>query len=349
MVRYSPAMSRSRHRLVRVLTALGVAGALLAALAGPSAALSSGYPTLSSGNRGVNVRALQHLLRQHRITIAVRVDDTPDDRPMFERRLVTVDGVYGTSTDTVVREFQRRQGLPVNGRTTPDTWTKLVVSLRPGARGEAVAALQRLLIEKRHADLDVNATFDTVTRSAVVRFQRHVGLEATGSVGSATWRRLLAHLEQPVFGSILCPYEVGNGSAKWGTSEAIGQIQAAAGRVAAAGHGKVGIGDISWEHGGDIPLHQTHEQGLDVDIRAMRDAKDQCRSGVRWDWSTYDRAATRALVRAIRATAPGHIKVIYFNDPVLIREGLVTWFEGHDDHIHVRYCQVVHALSTYDC
>ena len=81
----------------------------------------------------------------------------------------------------------------------------------------------------------------------------------------------------------------------------------------------------------------------------MRDARDQCRSGVRWDWSTYDRAATRALVRAIRATAPGHIKVIYFNDPVLIREGLVTWFEGHDDHIHVRYCQVVHALSTYDC
>ena len=35
----------------------------------------------------------------------------------------------------------------------------------------------------------------------------------------------------------------------------------------------------------------------------------------------YDRGATRALIKAIRAAAPGHIKVIYFNDPVLIREG----------------------------
>ena len=342
-------MSHVRRRLLRGVTSLVVAGALLAGLAGPSAGLSTAYPTLSGGNRGVDVKALQHLLRQHGATIAVRVDDTPDDRPMFERRPIPVDGVYGTSTDTVVREFQRRSGLPVNGRTTPDTWSKLVVSLKPGARGEAVAALQRLLIEKRHADLDLNATFDAATRSAVVRFQRHVGLDATGSVGSATWRRLLAHLELPVYGSILCSYEVGNGSAKWGTSEAVGQIQAAAGRVVAAGHGKVGIGDIGWEHGGDIPFHQTHEQGLDVDIRPMRDAEDQCRWGTRWDWSTYDRAATRALVRAIRATAPGHIKVIYFNDPVLIREGLVTRFAGHDDHLHVRYCQAVHAISTYDC
>ena len=342
-------MSHARRRLVRGATSLVVASVLLAALAGPSAALSSAYPTLSGGNRGVNVKALQHLLRQHRVTLAVRVDDTGGDRPMFERRLVTVDGVYGNSTDTAVREFQRRHGLPVNGRTTPDTWSKLVVSLKPGAHGEAVAALQRLLIEKRGSDLDVDATFDAATRSAVARFQRHDGLDDTGSEGTATWRRLLAHLELPVYGSILCPYEVGNGSAKWGTSEAVGQIQAAAGRVVAAGHGKVGIGDIGWEHGGDIPFHQTHEQGLDIDIRPMRDAEDQCRWGTRWDWSTYDRAATRALVRAIRATAPGHIKVIYFNDPVLIREGLVTRFAGHDDHLHVRYCQAVHAISTYDC
>ena len=44
-----------------------------------------------------------------------------------------------------------------------------------------------------------------------------------------------------------------------------------------------------------------------------------------------------------------HIKVIYFNDPVLIREGLTRWYTGHDDHVHVRFCERVYPLATYDC
>ena len=55
--------------------------------------------------------------------------------------------------------------------------------------------------------------------------------------------------------------------------------------------------------------------------------------------SSYDRTATRALIKAIRAAAPGHVKLIYFNDPVLIREGLTTRYTGHDDHLHIRYCE----------
>jgi peptidoglycan hydrolase-like protein with peptidoglycan-binding domain len=338
-----------RHPSTRVLAvALLLVGLSVAAMAGPAAALTTDYPTLGRGNRGVDVKALQHLLRAQRITIAVRLSDEPD-RAMYERRTVVVDGVFGASTDAAVRELQRRRGLTVTGRVDAKTWAESIETARPGDRGEVVAALQRLLIEKRKAKIDLSATFDGATKSAVVAFQRHVGIDATGTVGAGTWRRLLAHLELPVWGSTLCSYEVGNGSAKWGTSEAIGQLQAAARRVVDGGHGKVGLGDIGWEHGGDIPLHQTHEQGLDVDLRPMRDARDQCRWGVRWDWGTYDRAATRDLIRAIRATAPGHVKLIYFTDPVLIREGLTTWFAGHDDHLHVRYCEVVHPLKAYDC
>ena len=61
-------------------------------------------------------------------------------------------------------------------------------------------------------------------------------------------------------------------------------------------------------------------------------------------WTTYDRAATRDLIKAIRATASGHVKLIYFNDPVLIREGLTTWYSGHDDHLHIRYCEKIHPV-----
>jgi hypothetical protein len=55
------------------------------------------------------------------------------------------------------------------------------------------------------------------------------------------------------------------------------------------------------------------------------------------------------MIRAFRSLAPGHIKVIYFNDPVLIKEGLTRWFAGHDDHVHVRFCEKTHPLATYDC
>ena len=65
--------------------------------------------------------------------------------------------------------------------------------------------------------------------------------------------------------------------------------------------------------------------------------------------ASYDRTATRALIKAIRATAPGHVKLIYFNDPVLIKEGLVRPYAGHDDHLHIRYCEKVHFDPAYDC
>jgi hypothetical protein len=56
-----------------------------------------------------------------------------------------------------------------------------------------------------------------------------------------------------------------------------------------------------------------------------------------------------AFIREIRAAAPGHIKVIYFNDPVLIGEGLTTRVSGHDDHLHVRYCEAWHPVTAYRC
>ncbi|MGK2851398.1 MAG: penicillin-insensitive murein endopeptidase [Candidatus Limnocylindrales bacterium] len=319
------------HRLVRHLALPSLLALLLASQAVASAAALSGtYPDQSLGNRGVNIKALQHLLRHHGAAI-------------------DVDGVFAASTVDAVKAFQTARGLTANGRADRATWVALRVPVANGATGDAVLALQRLLIEKRRADLALTGTFDEPTRLAVRAFQRHARLTVRNAADATTWRALLAHLELPVWARSLCDYSVGNGRANWGTSAAIGQLQAAAVKVAQAGHGRVALGDIGYEHGGDIAGHQSHEQGLDVDIRPMRDAKDQCRWGVNYRWSTYDRAATRALVKAIRAAAPGHVKLIYFNDPVLIREGLVRWYPGHDDHLHIRYCEKVHPVAAYDC
>lgn len=297
----------------------------------PAAGLSNDVQPLSAGNRGANVRALQTLLRA-------------------AGSMVSVTGVMDAATVTAVTALQAGHGITADGVVGVATWTILLPRLSRGARGLGVVALQRLLNEKRHAGLETDGVFGIAEQDAVLAFQRHGGLPASGTANQATWRRLLAHLELPAWGSRLCDYSVGNGPANWGTANAIGQLEAAADAFGRLGYGRPALGDIGYEHGGDIAGHETHEQGLDVDLRPMRRDHGQCVTpGTRWSSTAYDRAATRALVLAIRDAAPGHVKLIYFNDPVLIREGLVTWHSGHDDHLHVRYCESVHADPRYDC
>ena len=305
---------------------------LLFAFAAQVAALSTYYPIQTLGNRGSDVRALQYLLRA-------------------AGRDVPVDGYFGASTRSAVIAHQRAKGLPATGLVNDPTWRSLTPNLSVGSSGDAVRALQRLLNDKWRAGLTVSGTFGSGTRDAVSDFRAHMTSSSAGSVDAITWRRLLWHFERPVWGSTsgLCDYSVGNGPANWGTGAAIGQLRVATKQIYDAGHGRVALGDIGFEHGGDIPGHETHEQGLDVDLRPMRHAENQCTSPTDYRQSAYDRSATRALIKAIRAAAPGHVKVIYFNDPVLIGEGLTTRLAGHDNHVHVRYCEAWHPVIAYRC
>ncbi len=327
-------MTRPSRRSItgRSLVALLLAPLLVAGLgAGTVAAASPLYPHQSLGNRGAEVRAIQGFLRQRGYDMAV-------------------DGIFAQSTRTAVIDLQTGAGLPIDGRVNGPTWGALLVRLAPGATGEAVMVLQRQLNEKRNVGLTVNGTLDDATTAQVRAFQGHAGLGRTGIVDAATWRHLITHFERPIFGvATVCDYSVGNGPANWGTGAAIGQVEAAARQVVALRHGRVAIGDIGFQHGGNIPGHESHERGLDVDVRPIRTDRQQCRLRVNYRSSTYDRAATRDLVKAIRVTAPGHVKLIFFNDPVLIREGLTRWFTGHDDHLHIRYCEKIHPVAAYDC
>ena len=332
-------------RRLRPLRPIGVVVLVLIAIvaaAGPARAVSGvAWPTQSLGDRGSDVLAIQRLLRA-RITA-----DPPTDPPTA---LPPADSVFGASTVTAVRAFQQSRGIAVTGIVETVTWGKLIVGLREGQTGEAVLALQMLLVEKRRAAVVVDGTFGATTAYAVRSLQKHMGLTVNGIVGTSTWRALLWHFELPRFSSTqLCDYSVGNGAANWGTAMATAVTELAGRAMVSAGYGRVAVGDVSLEHGGDIPGHMSHERGLDVDLRPMRRANDQCTWGTRWTFSTYDRTATRALIKRIRALAPGHIKVIYFNDPTLIREGLTRWYSGHDDHIHVRFCEKTHPVAIHDC
>ena len=315
----------------RRLLPLVFATLLLAATAPGAAAVTATFPTQSLGDRGADVRAIQGLLHHHGFP-------------------VPIDGIFAQSTVDQVKAFQMKKGLLVSGIVWPSVWARLTVPIGPGWTGETVRVVQRLLNEKRFARIVVTGAFDVATTNAVKVFQRHMGVTATGQVGPTTWRNLVWHYDYPAFNATtLCDYSDGYGMANWGTGSAVGLLEAAAVGFAKSVRGRVAIGDLGLEHGGNIGGHATHEVGLDVDIRPIRDARNQCTWGTNWRAASYDRAATRILINAIRAAAPGHIKLIYFNDPVLIKEGLSTWYANHEDHLHVRYCEVSHADARYRC
>jgi peptidoglycan hydrolase-like protein with peptidoglycan-binding domain len=249
-----------------------------------------------------------------------------------------------------VVNFQVARGLPGTGIVDGATWQRLVTTVGPGAEREPVLTLQRQLNEKRASGLVATGTWNEATAAAVRAFERHVGLPVDGIADATVWRYLIAHFDLPVFSSsALCDYSVGNGLANWGTGAAIGQLEAAGRTTVTTGLGRIPVGDIGLEHGGNIAGHQYHERGLEVDVRPIRDGRDQCRWGTNVRLASYDRTATRALIKAIRNAAPGHVKVIFFNDPKLIAEGWSTWFAGHDDHLHIRYCEVSHPVAAYRC
>jgi len=291
------------------------------------------FPTESLGSRGINVTALQLLLRAG-------------------GRELTVSGVFDGTTQQHVVALQELAGLKGDGVVNAATWERLLPVLVPGARTEAVTALQRLLNEKRRSGLAVGGFYDRATREAVTTFQAHMGLSASGNANLATWRNLLWHYVRPDFANTtLCDYHSGNGKASnWATSAAVAQVEAAA----ALFHQRTGLktshGEASFEHGGNISGHSTHEVGLDVDVGLVRRDGRHCRRlGLDYRHAQYDRARTRQLIKAIYDAAPRRVKLIYFNDPVLVREGLVVSYPNHSHHLHIRYCEVGHAQSRYRC
>ena len=319
--------------LVRLLKPLAVALAMtLAASASVSAHPRAQFPVQSLGDRGADVVALQHLLRGR-------------------GHGVTVSGFYSSETRDAVQAFQTQVGLGSSGVANVATWEALVPNLSPGSSGEAVLALKKQLNAKRGAGLGLGSTFDSDTRDAVRSLQSHMNIAANGVVDRTTWRNLLWHFMRPDFSrSGLCNYNGGSAQADWGTAATIAHLTSAADLFWSRAGGRVAVGDISFEHGGDIDLHQTHEVGLDIDIAMIRIDGRQCNNpGITYRSRQYDRADTRRLLQAIHDAFGSHLQLIYFNDPQMISEGLSTRFPNHDGHLHVRLCEPSHAQAKYAC
>jgi len=97
---------------------------------------------------------------------------------------------------------------------------------------------------------------------------------------------------------------------------------------------EIHINDASRRHGGDTIDHDTHETGLNLDVRLGR-------GNITHRSRSYDREATWASIRSF--LDDGSVSRVLFNDPELLRRaeadpryaGRLVACDGHDDHLHV--------------
>ncbi|MFB7590222.1 GH25 family lysozyme [Streptomyces sp. NPDC056169] len=129
------------------------------------------WPTLKAGQRGADVTTAQLLLGARGYATAA-------------------DGVFGEGTQQQVKAFQRAQSLTADGIVGPATWARLVVTLKAGAKGRAVTALQRQLTDNGHA-VTADGVFGAGTETKLRTFQKSRGLTADGIAGIATWTALV--------------------------------------------------------------------------------------------------------------------------------------------------------------
>jgi penicillin-insensitive murein endopeptidase len=93
-------------------------------------------------------------------------------------------------------------------------------------------------------------------------------------------------------------------------------------------HRKFGIGNISLAGGGVFDPHESHQDGLQVDVRPLR--IDGSQVPVKYFQSGYDRAATAKLISIFQSHPL--VKQVYFNDHEI--PGVKSLI-NHDNHFHV--------------
>lgn len=175
----------------------------------PIRGLTSSYPgtPLQRGSTGPNVVVIQTALN--------RISQNYPAIP----KIPTVDGIFGSRTESAVIAFQQIFGLTADGIVGRATWYTIVrlytavtalselrsqgqqfynISWSPpgglevGDTGEKVRLLQYMLsVLSAHISsippVTVDGVYGPATRAAVLAAQRRFGLPETGTVGTQTW------------------------------------------------------------------------------------------------------------------------------------------------------------------
>jgi len=152
------------------------------------------------------------------VVIQVELNRISQNYPLIPK-LASVDGIFGSRTETAVRRFQEIFGLAVDGVVGKATWYALVRlytavtelselrsqgqqfyainwqypnGLREGSRGDKVRHLQYMLsvisaFINEIPPVNIDGIYGPATESAVIAAQRWFGLPQTGVTDDTTW------------------------------------------------------------------------------------------------------------------------------------------------------------------
>ncbi len=140
-------------------------------------AATPAWPVLQTGSSGKNVSALQCLLT-------------------FQGYSLTIDGSFGSGTQTAVINFQRSKSLSPDGVAGPNTLSALIVTVRNGTNNYAARAAQYLL--SKFESITVDGAFGSNSTSVTITFQQKMGISSDGVVGPTTWQYLFGYNAYPV-------------------------------------------------------------------------------------------------------------------------------------------------------
>lgn len=186
----------------------------------------------------------------------------------------------------------------------------------------AILSFQKGVLRNPDGRVDPDgATFNSLVKAARERSgtPKHTPAEAKGPTDGLRLQQL------PQSGEGYYSYSAAN--RQYGTGAMI-RVLVAVGKSLAAKGFLVGIGDISFPQGGEMPPHKTHRSGKQVDLRPVR--SDGAKGPTQVGATTYSQEGTRALVVALLAQPD--VKKILFNDSEIAG---VRSYPGHHNHLHV--------------
>lgn len=191
------------HRYPQEVEEVAVDAAIAEPAAEVMATATPPYPgtPLRRGSTGNNVALMQYDLN------AIRAQLYPSLNKL------TVDGIFGSGTETTVKQYQAIKGLKVDGIIGANTWNAIVNDyaslpdpatdiypgpppLQQGSVGPSVVNMQTKLnviagLYTAINKLTVDGQFGSNTAAATRRFQKQFGLSPDEIIGKNTWDRIV--------------------------------------------------------------------------------------------------------------------------------------------------------------
>lgn len=141
-----------------------------------------GGTVLGNGSSGTSVKELQQRLSA------------------LGYKVGTIDGIYGSNTESAVKAFQRDVGLSVDGLVGENTWKALFIGagfplyfnhyIQSGSTGAHVRYVQERLNALGYSAGNADGIYGAKTEQAIKDFQSKNNLEVDGVVGPLTWNSL---------------------------------------------------------------------------------------------------------------------------------------------------------------